>query len=156
MSEGYFVDFKWKVEDFIVKLLQQDAYLITKVAGRVFAQHLLTIQNPVFPLITVTKSGPGGDSQIENIDYSFLLIDVWSKRNKAECCKIYVNRVPVLNTRQGIYALLHKKGFDTPEAIIQDLREVWYNDNLYEPADQTFRLSARYAMDSTAKECNVA
>ena len=48
----YYGDFQTKVMNHYVRLLQTDSYLMTKVAGRVYPQHVSLIENPKFPSIS--------------------------------------------------------------------------------------------------------
>lgn len=149
---SYYGNFQSKVIERLVKLLQTDPYLITKVAGRVYEAHPSLLDNPKFPAITVTRQGLGGDTSLPQIDYPFLIIDVWSKKNVAELWSIYADHDTITNKPRGIRSLLHVPlGFDFPEAQVDYIAEVWVTDNLYEPWSKTFHLTARYSLKMAAK-----
>lgn len=147
----YYGDFQTKVMNHYVRLLQTDSYLMTKVAGRVYPQHVSLIENPKFPSISFTRQGLGGDPSFPEIDYPFLIIDVWSKVGPQELWSIYASRDPKTNRPVGIRALVANKGFDLPEAVVELGREVWVSDDLYEAWSKTFHLSSKYILTIAAK-----
>jgi len=153
---GFAADFQWKAVDFWVKLMQYDAYLKSLVSGRVSPQHLATISNPIFPLITVTRQGIGGDPTIPNIDHPFIMIDIYSKKDVAETWKIYSNKERISNKPLGVRPLLHGQSFRIPGLVVKLMQEVWVSDGLYQAQDQTFRLSARYKTEILAQTIKVS
>lgn len=147
----YYGDFQFKALDYLIKLLQADTYLQSKVHGRISEQHPSTLDQPVYPMVTVSRIGTGGDASIENIDNAFIVIDVWSKSGTPELWSIYSSRNTTTNLPVGIRALLHNKSFSYLEVDLDKLSEVWVTDNLYEKTTRTWHLNARFVMKNAAK-----
>ena len=147
----YHGDYQQKVMAFFVGLLRNDPYLQTKQAQRVHPDHLSTLENPVYPCTTFYRVGRGSDPSFAELDNPILLIDVWSKRGKQELCDIYASKDSVSGRPVGIRSLITNKGFDIPEAIIQLVREIWVDDNLYESWSRTHHLQARFDITVSAK-----
>ena len=147
----YHGNFMWKVKAYLINLLKQDAYLITKIAGRVHSVHASNLENPVFPFVTLTRQGVGGDPSFAELDYPFFVVDIWSKKGGQELWDIFATKNPVSNKPAGVRALFTNKVFDLPEATIELIREVWVSDDLYESWSRSHHISARYAVTVSAK-----
>ena len=149
-------NFQRKVLAKIVHVLQQDAYLISKVGGRVYPTNLSSLNEPTFPCVTVSFSMKS-DPSIREIEYSDLVIEVWSKKDQAELWSIYSDHDYDNNVAVGIRRLLHEgpsgeaNGFDIPEAVISLCREREVDDNLYESWSRTHHLMALYELVFAAK-----
>jgi hypothetical protein len=150
----YHGDFQWKILDHIVKLMQNDPYLTSKVNKRVYSQHISTVANPLFPAITISRVGLGGDPSIDEIDYTFLNVDVWSKVGPDELWAIYANFDSVNHVLQGVRGLLHNKGFRIPEANVDLCTQIYVVDNLWEKETKTFHLVARFRINAAANVVN--
>jgi hypothetical protein len=149
-------NFQPKVLTEIFRILQQDAYLKTLVDGRVYAQHVSTLENPVFPCVTMTYHGYGTPG-MPDIMAGDLQIDVWSKKNVAELWSIYSSHDYIANKPVGIRALLNRGpsgepfGFNLPEAICHLCREVSVVDDLYEEWSRTHHFVALYSLHFAAR-----
>ena len=147
----YYGNFQFKVLDYLVKLLQADTYLTSMVGKRISTYHPSTIDQPVFPSITIGRQGMGGDASLEQIDNAFLIIDIWSQQGVANLWAIYSSADPSTRRPVGVRSLLHNQGFDITEAVIDKLSEAWVTDNLYEKDTRLYHMQARYQMKSVSK-----
>jgi hypothetical protein len=147
----YYGDFQWKLLKYIVTMLQNDSYLKRITNGRVYPQHISTMENPAFPAVTVSRTGQGSDSGIHQINYVEIAIDVWSKKGIADLWKIYADHDVTNKKPVGVRPLLSQKTFDFPELIVHRSQEVLLVDDLYEDWSKTWHLHARYEMSIAAK-----
>ena len=144
-------DFQWKLFKHIMSLLQSDPYLKRMTDGRIYPQHISTLENPSFPAITVGRTGHGADTGIHQINYVTLQIDVWSKKSLSEIWRIYADHDTTNNRPVGIRALLSQKTFDFPEVLVHLCHESDVYDDLYEPWSKTWHLAAEYNLSVAAK-----
>ena len=147
----YYANFQEKLLNNLMLTLRNDPFVNGLVTNRIYTQHISTIENPLFPAITVTRAGLGSDTGIVEIDTAFVLFDVWSKRDAVELWKIYAFKDPITFVNQGIKALFNNKSQDYPELSVEIMNEVYVQDNLYQAWDKTFHLAARYRVLSAAK-----
>ena len=158
MSYGTFHgDFQIATFNRIVKYLQADPYLASLLSGRIYPQHISTIENPIYPCVTISRQGAGPDSGFAALDKANLYVDVWSKVGVPDLYSIYASKDPVTFKMLGIRALLscgksgEPKGFDFPEATVNLCREVYLVDNLWDSKTRSFHLAARYELQVAAK-----
>ena len=145
MPLSYPADFQPQTQDFLIKLLQNNAGLIMLIAKRVAAENQVGTAQPIYPMVTLNCVGLGGDPGIDEIDFPIYTIEISSKKNSAECWAIYVL----------IRKLLHNKNFETSASFIEKVTEIWKSDSVFSRMDQTWKLTARYRAAVTAKTITV-
>ena len=148
---NFYGDFQWKLLKYVVQSLQEDPYLKRMVGGRIYPQHISTIENPSFPAVTIGRRGQGADTGIQQINHIELQIDVWSKKSVIELWRIYSDHDVKYNRPVGVRSLLSQKTFDFPEVIVHLCIEDNVTDDLYEPWSKTWHLAALYRLSIAAK-----
>ena len=151
MSYSFHGDYRYKALEYLVSTLANDPYISSIVGNRVYSQHISTMEQPIYPCVTISRQGIGADPSLAQIDSAFIAIDVWSKKANSECWAIYASKDPTTFRNLGIFALLHNQGFDFTEVQIDRLWEVYLTDSLYEGDTRTFHLAARYEMKYVGK-----
>lgn len=147
----FYGDFQWKLMKHITSLLKEDAYLKRMVGGRVYPQHLSTIDNPAFPAITISRVGQGADPGIQQINYAVISVDIWSKKGVSEMWKIYADHDVTNNRQVGVRSLLADKPQNFPEVLVHRIYESMLIDDLYEHWSKTWHLHAQFTISCAAK-----
>ena len=101
----------------------------TTIKSRIRISHILTIENPIYPIITFFTPLGVTNPDLYTIE-SLIHLDIWGKISYDELHAIY----------SRVRELINLKPIDN----IAQCRETGYNDNLYEPNTRTFHISAQY------------
>ena len=132
-------------------MLQINPYLKQITGGRIYPQHLSTIENPSFPSVTVCRVGQGADDEIQQINYVVLAVDIWSKKGISELWRIYADHDATNNRPVGVRSLLAGKTYDFPEVLVHRIHESVVVDDIYEHWSKTWHLHAQYTIYCAAK-----
>ena len=114
-------------------------------AARIYPQHIVTVNNPKYPAISMGRQG-GGTEPHEIATEVMQQIDVWSKTGDDELWAIYNEIKATIQKTSNIKPAYSY--FDT--ALVQggvslaECRETSVEGDLYEESTRTFHLAARY------------
>ncbi len=118
--------------------LKDDSYVEQTALGGIHARHFMSIDNPIFPMITIVRrSGGGGDPVIDAIDEARVEVSIWgdgkgnSTARKLE--DLYYNLSGSL--ARGVRAALHNKSFEYSGILVQMCTEIEHSGVLYEPEE---------------------
>lgn len=144
MPITYQGNFEPLARDFLIKLIQNDAYCSSLLGDRFGSSHPYTLAQPIYPAGVLSRQGRGADQSVEQIDQPFYVVDLYSQSGVLELDQIY-KWADDHGNPQGIFSLFHKKTYGFTGGTIDGLYEVWQDDAMYDAQLRLWHLTARYS-----------